>query len=73
MDSVLDLEKLIKARGLRSRTTVAKELGVTRQQIFLYEKGKSEPPLSVVSKMAKLYGVKISDLLNENFLPTLLN
>lgn len=62
---VISPEKLKKARGIRSRSGVAKEIGVTRQQIFYYEKGISEPPLSVVSKMLFLYGVKFEDIIDE--------
>jgi transcriptional regulator with XRE-family HTH domain len=62
MDSVIDLDKLKKARGLRSLSDVAKEVNLTRQQIWNYENGTSEPPISVLMKLAHLYGVKIQDL-----------
>lgn len=66
-------EKLEKARGKRSRNDVAKALGITRQQVWNYEKGISEPPLSVLSKMLFLYGVKFEDVINEKFFAKSLN
>lgn len=69
---VINPEKLEKARGKRSRNNVAKALGLTRQQIFNYEKGASEPPLSVLSKMLFLYDVKFEDIIDEkNFAQSL--
>lgn len=65
MDTVLDLEKLKKARGLRSLSSVAKEIGLTRQQIWNYENGVSEPPFSVILKLANLYGIKVRDIVSE--------
>lgn len=73
MESPINLDKLIKARGTRSRTEVAKELGLTRQQIWNYEKGLSEPPMSVLCKLVQFYGVRLTDVINENFLPAPLN
>ena len=58
-------EKLQAARGKRSRLEVAKAVNLTRQQIFYYEKGKSEPPLSVLSKLLFLYGVEFEDIIDK--------
>lgn len=63
MDSVIDLEQLKKARGLRSPSDVAKALGITRQQVWNYEKGASEPPLNVLMRMADLYGIRVEKLI----------
>lgn len=63
MDTVIDLAQLKKARGLRSLNDVGKEVGLSRQQIWNYENGLSEPPLSVLSQLAELYGVGIEKLL----------
>lgn len=65
MDSVINLDQLKKARGLRSQSDVAKELGLTRQQIWNYETGASEPPLNVLVKMAHLYGTSVEKLLSQ--------
>lgn len=68
MDSVIDLEQLKKARGLRSLNDVGKEVGLTRQQIWNYENGESEPPLSVLIKLADLYGIRVEKLIyQKNF------
>lgn len=63
MKSVLDGEQLKKARGLRTISDVAKALGLTRQQVWNYERGNSEPPVNVLIKMADLYGVRVEKLL----------
>lgn len=69
---VINPEKLEKARGNRSRSEVGKAIGVSRQQVFYYEKGESEPPLSVLSKMLFLYNVKFEDVIDEkNFAKSL--
>jgi transcriptional regulator with XRE-family HTH domain len=73
MANPIDLEKLKKARGTRSRDEVAKALDLTRQQIFNYEKGKSEPPPSVLLKLTQFYGVGLNDVLLDEFLTTSLN
>lgn len=73
MENVINLDNLKKARGSRSRLEVAIELGVTRQQIYNYEKGLSEPPMSVLCKLVKLYGVSLREVLNEKFLSESLN
>lgn len=63
MDNSLDLVRLKQARGLRSQSAVAKAIGVSRQQIWNYENGESEPPISVLIKLATLYGIKPQDML----------
>lgn len=65
MDTAIDLERLKKARGLRSQSEVAKAVGVSRQQIWHYENGISEPPLSVLIKLANLYGIKLQEVVNQ--------
>lgn len=62
---VISPEKLAKARGERPRSEVAKAVGVSRQQIWHYETGVSEPPLSVLSRMLFLYGVEFQDVIDE--------
>jgi predicted transcriptional regulator len=62
---VISPEKLAKARGKRPRSEVAKAVGVSRQQIWHYETGVSEPPLSVLSRMLFLYGVEFQDVIDE--------
>lgn len=63
MDSVIDLDRLKQARGLRSLSEVSKAIGVSRQQVWHYENGMSEPPISVLMKLANLYGVRVEKLI----------
>lgn len=65
MDNSIDLEQLKKARGLRSVSEVGAVIGVSRQQIWNYENGVSEPPLSVLIKLADLYGVRVEKLIRQ--------
>ncbi len=73
MDCVIDLEQLKRARGLRSQIEVAEALGVSRQQVWNYEKGLSEPPISVLVRMAHLYGVRVEKLINQKNLSKVSN
>ena len=36
---------------------VAKRLGITKDELLLFESGKKSPPLTLLRKFAKLYGV----------------
>lgn len=65
MDSIIDLEQLKKARGLRSLRSVGTAVGVTRQQVWNYENGTSEPPISVLAKLADLYGIRLEKLIRQ--------
>lgn len=73
VNDVINLEKLIEARGDRSRSSVAKALGITRQQIWNYETGSSEPPVSVLCALAELYGVQISEFVQQKNFSMALN
>ena len=48
-------EKLRELRGNRSQTLVAKELGISRTALFMYENDKRLPTPSIMSKIAKYY------------------
>lgn len=63
MASAIDREQLKKARGLRSLSDVGSAIGVSRQQVWNYENGTSEPPLTVLVKLANLYGVRVEKLI----------
>lgn len=58
-------ERLRKARYLKemSQVEVAKEVGFIQNTISRYERGEREPPLYLVYRFAKLYGVTIDYLL----------
>jgi len=65
MGKFLDGNKLREARGARSMAEVGKVLGVTRQQIHWYEKGKCLPPVDKLLLMMQLYKVKFESLLSK--------
>lgn len=65
MAKYLDGAKLKEARGARSMASVGEVLGVTRQQIHWYEKGKCLPPVDKLLQMIELYDVKFEALLTE--------
>ena len=69
MINSINLSNLKTARGMRRLKLTAKELGISRQQLWNYEEGKSTPPLSMLIKLANLYGVDVQDLINQNNLP----
>lgn len=54
-----------KASG-KSVQEVANYLGISRQAANDYELGKSEPNLTTLQKLAKLYGCTIEELLAED-------
>ncbi len=39
---------------------VAQKLGIAKDELFLFESGRKNPPLSLLRKLAKLYGVFVS-------------
>lgn len=67
MDTVINSQKLKELREGRTLSDVAEQIGVTRQQIWHYENGKSDPSLPVLVKLAALYKVPVEDLLAKNF------
>lgn len=44
---------------------VARRIGISKQALYNYEKGRREAPYDVLLKMAKLYGVSIEALLGQ--------
>ena len=54
-------------RKFRSWTQedLEKRIGVGRGNVSEYEKGKSEPRLCTLIKMAEVFGVKLDDLVNK--------
>lgn len=55
------LLQLRKSKGL-SQESVAKEAGITSRTYQRYESGEREPVVSVLIRMADLYGVSIDYL-----------
>ena len=64
-------EKLIKLRkeNAWSQEEFAEKLNVTRQTISKWELGQTTPDTDNLSKMAKIFGVSVNDLLDDNVKP----
>lgn len=64
-------EKLIKLRKANawSQEEFAEKLNVTRQTISKWELGQTTPDTDNLSKMAKIFGVSVNDLLDDNVKP----
>jgi transcriptional regulator with XRE-family HTH domain len=64
MGSILNLigQRLRQARETVGYTPeeVAQKLGITKDELSLFESGRRSPPLSLLRKFAKLYGVFVS-------------
>lgn len=58
-------EKLIKLRGDRTVTEVAKELGITRQMLSAIESGIRTPSLELANKIANYYLSTIDNIFFE--------
>lgn len=59
------LAELRKRNGI-SQDILAEELGVRRNTISMYEQGKREPSLKVLSKVSDYFGVTVDYLLGKN-------
>jgi len=55
-------QRLKEARGTAGYTPeeVSQKLGITKDELSLFESGRQNPPLSLLRKLAKLYGVFVS-------------
>ncbi len=64
MGSTLQLigQRLKEARQTVGYTPeeVAQKIGITEEELLLFESGRKSPPLSLLRKLAKLYGVFVS-------------
>lgn len=59
------LKKLREERGL-SQSDFAKDIGLTRSAISMYELGKREPNLETLKKFADFFNVPIDELIDTN-------
>ncbi len=57
-----NLKELRKLSGM-TQEEVAAQVGLTRQAISSYESGRTEPDLSMLSRLAQLYGTDLSGVL----------
>ncbi|MFA7467150.1 MAG: helix-turn-helix domain-containing protein [Desulfotomaculaceae bacterium] len=56
---------LIKLRGDRPRSKVAKQLGITPQMLGAIERGVRSPSLMLAKKIAVYYGVPLDDIFKD--------
>lgn len=59
------LKKLREERNL-SQSDFAKDIGLTRSAISMYELGKREPNLETLKKFANFFNVSIDELIDTN-------
>ena len=62
------LGEVLKEHRVRYKMTqefVAERLGVSRQAVSKWESGASDPSMSNLIALAKLYGVAVEDILNQ--------
>ena len=53
---------LVKLRGKRTGTAVAKDLGISKQLLYSYEQGISVPGDAMKQRIAKYYGLTVGFL-----------
>lgn len=59
----MTLKDYRKAQGY-TQTEVADKLGITRQYVGALEKGERKPSIKLLKEIAKLYGVKVTKLID---------
>ncbi len=65
---LLAIGEVLKEHRLRCKMTqefVAEYLGVSRQAVSKWERGESDPNMSNLMALAKLYGVSVEDILKQ--------
>jgi transcriptional regulator with XRE-family HTH domain len=66
----IDPATLRAARGDRSPSEIARQLGISYQYLWMIESGKRGISGDILARMCLLYGVTIEDLFQgQNFLP----
>ena len=60
-------EILIRCRGKKSRSEVAKSLGITPQMLGMVERGDRTPSLELAKKIADYYNLSVDEIFfNQN-------
>lgn len=59
----LKIKELREAKNL-SQEELGAKIGVSRYQISLYESGKNTPPMNRITKLASVFGVLVSDIVD---------
>ena len=60
-----NIRQLRKLEGW-SQETLAEKLGCTRQAVGMYEAGEISPKMSMLEKMAALFGVSVAELVYDS-------
>lgn len=66
MDLQIDPAKLKRARGEREALSVAEMCGITKQRLWNYENGYSDPPSRVLLMLCLIYKTNIDALADAN-------
>ena len=61
--------KLLRKEHKISQAALAKELNITQQAVQKWEKGKSDPDIDMLKKIAQYFNVTVDDLLGTDCLP----
>lgn len=61
-------QKLIEARGEKTQTEVAKNIGISQKYLSKLELGKRTPSMHLASKIGKYYNLSLEDLFPDIFL-----
>ncbi|MFD2893440.1 helix-turn-helix transcriptional regulator [Sphingobacterium arenae] len=56
--------RYLRGRKGRSQQQLADQLGITRTRYSKYEYGMAEPPIELLIKIARYYGVTIDDIIS---------
>ncbi|WP_219847906.1 helix-turn-helix domain-containing protein [Sphingobacterium gobiense] len=59
-----DNMRYLRAKWGRSQQQLADELGITRTRYSKYEYGMAEPPIALLVKIAKYYGLSIDEIIS---------
>lgn len=61
-------QKLIEARGERTQTEVATEIGISQKYLSKLELGKRTPSMPIASKLSRYYQISLEELFPDIFL-----
>lgn len=60
-------EKLRELRGDKTQECVAREIGITRSSLAMYERNERIPRDEVKVKISQYYGISVQDLFFSNY------
>lgn len=62
MDKIIIAKRLIKLRGNETQDKVARELGISRSTLGMYEQGERVPRDEIKIKIANYYGKTVQEI-----------